>query len=153
MSASTRWLAGVAVVVVLVLAAGIGAAALGGRAPQYAEGSPERAVQDYLAAVGDRDSTAAQTFFSAELRSRCRDYPRDMISRQSRQGLRATLERTTVHGDTAEVRVRITESYGDAPFNSNESSHTEVFALVREDGQWRFTDSPWPLYCPVRPVP
>src|SRR5262245_13840103 len=109
MTASTRWLAGVAAVVILAVVLGLGVAVQGNRAPSYAEGTPERAVQDYLAAIGDRDATAGMRFFSTELQARCRDYPRDAISRQSRQGLRATLERTTIHGDTAEVRVRITE--------------------------------------------
>ena len=67
--------------------------------------------------------------------------------------IRATLDRALVRADTAEVRVRLTESYGnDSPFSSGQSSNNQTFTLKQTDGAWRLTDSPWPLYCPA-PTP
>ena len=148
MNASTRWLAGIAVVVAAVVIVGAVAAASGGRTQSFADGTPERAVQQYLEAVAKRDSAAAMSMLSSDLARRCNDFSRDPISNQFREGVRATLEETTTRDGTARVQVRIIESYGSAPFSSGESSHSAIFELRQESGEWRFTETPWPLYCP-----
>jgi hypothetical protein len=148
-SGSTRWLLLAAVVVVLVIAAGVGASVTGGGARTYPEGSPERAVQQYLQAVAENDAARATEFLSADLAKRCVDYPRDAISNRGRQSVRATLEETTLRNGTASVRVTLIESYGSDPFGGGESTFSTVFDLRQEGGAWRFSQSPWPLYCPA----
>ena len=152
MIGSTRWLVLAAAAVAVVIVAGVVASALGGRASTYPEGSPEHAVQQYLQAVADNDATRALAFLSADLARRCADYPREAISNRGRQSVRATLDETTLRDGTASVRVTLIESYGDAPFGGGESTQSTVFELQQEAGAWRFTQSPWPLFCPI-PVP
>ncbi|MBM4410592.1 MAG: hypothetical protein FJ037_04580 [Chloroflexi bacterium] len=153
MSASTRWLAILAAVIAVAVFAGILVTMGAGGADTYPEGSPERAVQDYLRAVGDREATTALSFISPELAARCSTTSREPIASRGSSGLRATLDRATTRGETAEVHVLITETYGSGPFGANESNQTAVFILARTDGQWRFTEPPWPLHCPPVAVP
>lgn len=151
LSNSTRWLAGIGGAILLAVAVGLVVTATAGREATYAEGTPERVVQDYLHAVSDRDAGAAMSFLSSELAARCNTTFRDPIVNRS-ASLRATLDRATVRSDTAEVHVRITETYGTGPFGANESTQTVVFSLAKSDGEWRIAESAWPLYCPS-PLP
>ena len=106
---STRWLVGVGVVLALFVAAALMFTAFAGRETVYSEGSPERAVQQYLHAVSDRDVGVATSFMTQELAARCATtYREPIVNRTS--SLRATLDRTTTRADTAEVHVRITET-------------------------------------------
>lgn len=153
MSGSTRWLLLAAVVVVIVIGAGVAASVMGGSARTYPEGSPERAVQQYLQAVAANDAPRALEFMSADLTKRCADYPRESISNRGRQSVRATLEQTTLRDSTATVRVTLIESYGNDPFGGGESNFSTVFELRQEGGAWRFSQPPWPMYCPAVAVP
>jgi len=141
MSAATRWLAIVGAVIAVAVLAGIVVTVTAGDADSYPEGSPERTVQDYLQAVRDRDATAVVAFLAPALAQRCSSAYRDPI-----------INRATTRGETAEVHVRITKSYGGGPFGSNESTMTTVFILTSTDGRWLFSEAPWPLFCPA-PVP
>ncbi len=154
-TASNRWLAIVAGAIALAVVAGIAVTVLAGGERTYEEGTPERAVQDYLRAVGDRDATTALALLAPSIADRCDTIPRDGITDRGTSSIRATLDRTTIRDDgTAEVRVRITESYGsDSPFGGGDSTMTQVFLLTKVDGQWRFSDAPWPTYCPLKPAP
>jgi len=154
MSASNRWLmllgAGIAVAVI----AGIAVTTLAGGEREYPADSPERVVQEYLRAVSDRDSTKAFSYFAPALLEACEPKPREAIANRGSNSLRATLDRTIVHDDIAEVRVRLTEIYNsDSPFGSGESTFTQIYVLKRVDGAWRFSEAPWPTYCPVPAVP
>lgn len=151
MSGSTRWLLGVLVGVGVIAAAGV-VVAMGTRAPSYPADSPEYAVQQYVAAVADRDATKAMSYLSSELVARCDTIPRESITNRGRTSVRATLLDVTRRDNTAVVRVRITESYGDAPFGGGESNMEQSFELTRTADGWRFSEAPWPLYCPPKPV-
>lgn len=153
MSASTRWLAVVATVIAVTVLAGIAVTLAAGGAETYAEGTPERTVQDYLRAVSDRDATAANSLLASDLAKRCSSFGHDPIANRGGNALRATLDRAVVRGETADVHVRITETYGSGPFSSSESNPTVVFNLARTEGQWRITEPAWPLYCPPERVP
>jgi hypothetical protein len=149
MSASTRWLVGVGVAVAAIVVVGVVVAAAGGRVRTYPEGSPERTVQQYLEAVSRHDAAAAYEYLDDDLAERCDDFrPQDPISSSGRDGVRAALEETTHRDGIAYVRVKLTESYGDSPFDGGESTHTQSFELTQRAEGWRFTESPWPLYCP-----
>lgn len=151
MSSSTRWLVGVLVVVALVAVAGV-VAATGARPRTYPEGSPERVVQEYVQAIADRDSTKALSYMSKDLRDRCDPTPTESISRRGSAGVRATLQDVMTRDTKATVRVEITESYGDAPFGGGESKQEVVFELLQAPDGWRFSEAPWPVYCPPKPV-
>lgn len=146
MSASTRWLLGIAVVLVLASGASVAVALLAGGEQQFAEGTPERAVQQYLAAVADGDEAEALTYLTASLAERCRNTAGERVLWGSYR-VRATLDDSTMRDGSADVRVRITEVYGGLPFDRSESTWTETFSLVQEGGEWLIGAQPWPLYC------
>lgn len=150
MSASTRWLIGIGAVVVVAVVVSAVVALLATGAQEFPEGSPERAVQDYLAAVADDDADRAFSFLSSELTERCGTLPRDAITWRSATSFRAVLDDTRTRETGVEVRVRMTEFYGGGPFGRNESTWTVNFQLIDEDGAWRFSEAPWPLHCPPR---
>lgn len=154
MAASNRWLVIVGVAIALAVLAGILVTTFAGGERQYAEGTPERTVQDYLRTVSDRDATAAFAYLTPELTTQCEPKPRESISSRSGDSLRAVLDRTTVRGDTAEVRVNVIERYdAGGPFGGGESNFAQVFVLKQVNGQWRFSESPWPIYCPTPALP
>lgn len=110
----------------------------------YPAGSPEGTVQRYSAAVLDGDERAAIDYLSAKARARCdgstAPYPGD---------IRVTLLESTVRDSTADVRVRVTVTSGDAPFGVDEYSTDAVFDLVKENGRWLIDQAPWQLtVCP-----
>lgn len=151
MSGSTRWLLGVLIGVGVIAIAGI-AVAMGTRAPAYPEDSPEYVVQQYVAAVADRDASKAISYLSTDLVARCESLPRETITNRGRSSVRATLLDVTRRDSVAVIRVRVIESYGDAPFGGGESNMEQSFELTLIADGWRFTESPWPLYCPPKPV-
>jgi len=151
MSASTRWLAAVGGVIAAAVLVSVIALALTSGEQEFPAGSPEDAVQRYLRAVDDRDATTAFEFFSAQLAADCAPLPRDSITYRGDQRVRATLVRTVERAEHVEVEVRITENYGGGLFDSG-YSWTTTFVLIQEDGDWRFSEMPWPLYC-SRPYP
>jgi hypothetical protein len=147
---STRWLALVAAGIAVAVIAGIAMTTLAGGERTYAPGSPERTVQDYLRAVSDRDATTALSFFAPDLLSKCEPKPRESISNRGSSSLRATLDRAVTRDSTAEVRVRVTESYDNgSPFGGGDSTFTQTFILTKTGDQWRFSEAPWPTYCPT----
>jgi len=148
MSGSTRWLIAVAGVIAATVIVSILVTALAGGDEEFPEGSPEAAVQDYLGAIADRDATAALAFLSSDLTERCGEIPREAVVQRGDNRFRATLTDTVVREDTTEVDVEITEIYGSDPFGGNEYDFQQLFVLVQEDGEWRFDETPWPLFCP-----
>ena len=148
MSGSTRWLIAVAAIIGAAVVVSVLVAALAGGEEEFPDGSPEAAVQSYLRAIADRDATAALAFLSTGLTERCGEIPREAVVQRGDNRFRATLTETTVRDDTTQVEVEITEIYGSDPFGGNEYGFEQVFVLVQENGEWRFDEAPWPLYCP-----
>ena len=155
MSQSTRWLVGVAVAIVLAVVVSIAAALAGGEERLYEPETPEGTVQRYLRAVADRDAEAAREYLAPEMLEDC---PDDFLCGQLRSGgqnrdFRASLLQTRQAGEGTEVRVRISERYGNAPFESDEFSHEEIFLLEQHDGRWLIEEPAWPVYgCPPKPI-
>jgi hypothetical protein len=154
------WLIGGAVFLVALLVASVIVALLDSEETQP-EGTPERALQLFLDAVRQDDFELAYSFLSEELKEECtveefvggnfpkRDHLRDD---------RVTLESTATVKETVFVTVRVTQFRGSGPFGTSESSFEQRFALRQKEGQWRFTEYPWPFFrCgpfePVRPTP
>jgi len=149
MSRSTQLLIAVGASVLVIVVISVVVAMIAGDEQDFPAGSPERAVQRYLRAIEDRDTDAAIALFSDDLTARCDLEP---LRTNLRQGyntdFRATLLDTTDRGDTTEVRVRLTEYYGDDPFNRGESRRDQLFVLEQSAEGWRFTEPPWPSSCP-----
>ena len=153
MSLPRYWLIGGGAVVAVLLAAGVIAALLGGERVLQ-EGTPERAVQDHLKAVFDKDYAAVQASLSGDLDD-CR--VEDLVRQGFRIGgtvsdRRFTLEETQLVNGAAIVTVRVASFSSDGPFGSYESSYTQTYSLREEGAEWKFTRYPWPYSgCGVRP--
>ncbi len=155
---SSRWLAGAALVILVILVVSVLVAALNRsrEANLLPEGTPEGTGQRYLLAVEEDGSRNAYEYLSPSLQERCEfQHFRDSTRRIDRrmegtaEDLRVTLEGTQAINGTMEVQVRITQFRVSAPFDVNEYSHTQHFSLEQLDGTWRFVEPPWPMnWCP-----
>lgn len=144
------WLIGAAAFFAALLIASI-TLALTSRETEFAPGTPERAVQDLLRAAEDEDIEAAYGMLSEELLSKCelKNYADGMYHIiDNDRDIRATLRDAKVVDGITFVNVQITEFYSSGPFESGEWSHDLSFALQQEEGEWKFTEYPWPYdYC------
>lgn len=157
---SSRWLAGAAVVVALLVAASVVMAVLGReREPELLPaGSPGRVVQEYILAVQQEDAHAAHALLSEERQQQCDpdavsegafDLPRGSFSMR--------LVREEAGDDDALVTIEITSV--DAPqeiplLGGGVSDHETTYRLVREMGEWRLNQTFWPGWrCPPKATP
>ena len=128
----------------VALALAIGAVVGGLRDPAELDPRrPEGVVQEYLKAVLDRDYAAAVGYLSDETAERC---PASAFRETwVPDDLTADLEDVRSQAGQVEVLVRLRTAADPLPFDDGLSS-TEAFTLVEEDGAWRLTGDPWPLY-------
>ena len=147
------WIIGAAAFLAALLITSI-ALALTSRETEFAPGTPEAAVQAVLRAAENDDIEAAHAMLSPDLQAKCelKDYAeivRFRYSDDNDRDIRATLRETKLIDGITFIDVRITEFHGNGPFGSGESTHNERYALRQENGEWRFTEYPWPYnYCP-----
>jgi hypothetical protein len=151
-STSSRWLAGVAAVVVVLIVASV-VVALVNRQRQsdlFPEDTPEGTVQRYLQAMEKEDTRGAYDYLGSDLRQYCTyQHFRDNTQYFETRDMRVSLEKTEPLDGTVEVRVRVTQVYFSPPFNSSESTYSVNFTLEKEGDLWRFSRLPWPLgWCP-----
>ena len=154
---SRNWLIGGGIFLAALLVASIVVALLDSE-ETFPKGSAERAVQEYLKAVGDDDFEAAYGFLSAELMEECTigEFAGGNVPmRSDLADDRITLEKTNTVGATVFVTVRVWQVRSSGPFGTSESSFEQRFSLGKQDEQWRFTEHPWPfLRCgPFKPEP
>ena len=161
---SSRWLAAVGVVIVIVAVVGITVAFLyrSGDLPLLPEGTPEGTVQRFLSAIEQGDSRLAYNYLSPPLQEACsyqtfQDTVRWFESTSDRDSgdLRVLLEGTNNVEGGVEVRVRIIRFYFSTPsplappFDAGESSYGERYTLEMAGAEWLFIDPPWPMSrCP-----
>lgn len=168
-TASSRWLAGLALAILVIAGVSMIIALLDqrGDAALLPEGTPEGTVHRYLVAIEKGETDAAYGYLAPEIRENCdSQYFRD--SRRNFPGsgfdggslettdLRVTLVDTREVEDRVEVHVRITRFSVSPPFGANEYSHGERFVLKQTDGAWSFVEPPWPMrFCPQaeKPLP
>ncbi len=160
-STSDRLLVGAAVIVALVIVFSLVLAVLDrDREPDLLpDGTPGRAVQDYLLVVQDEGIRAADALLSEETRERC-DWGN--LSGQSfhaplgyfpSDSFSIRLLREGEDGDEATVTVEVTEvdTPGDIPFlGGSVSEYETTYTLVREEGAWRLD---YPGWCPEEATP
>lgn len=157
-SASSRWLAGIAIAVVVLVAASVALVLFDrrGEPELFPPESPEGAVQRYLLAVDGREDREAYGYLGPELSEECgfdhfRESVRNFQPGNGRrdQDLRVSLIGTEAVDETTEVSVRVTRYRVDPPFGGDEYSSRRMFVLEEIDGDWRFTEPPWPMsWCP-----
>lgn len=106
-------------------------------------GTPEGTVQVYAQAVIDGRWVEARDLLASDIRADCgvADFRNSWVA----QPLSVRLEEVRTTDTGAEVEVQLRALAGPDPFGTDYLS-TEVFDLVQEDGQWRLTGSPWPVY-------
>ena len=147
-----RFLIGIVVGALALIAAGIAVVLVLGRGPAPPPpdpNSPVGVVQAYVEALRDGDVERARSYLSQSARAeldRSRDaFPRYYQSDSVQQ--RILIELVEIEGDHARVRVTISSfSARTEPFSSS-AYHREVdVRLVREGGQWRIAQ-------PVEPFP
>ena len=154
---SRNWLIGGGLFLAALLVASVVVALLEDE-ESFAEGSVEEAVQVYLKAAEDDDFETAYGFLSSELKDECPidEFAGGHIPTRSDIGDdRVTLEKTTTVGETVFVTVRVARIRGSGPFGTSESSFEQRFSLRQQEGDWRFTEYPWPFFrCgPFKPEP
>lgn len=137
----------VVAVVAIVLLAVVAAVVSAGRDDAQADlATPEGTVQAYLEAVLDGDTEAAAALLVSP--GSCDEA--DLQATDVVDSARVVLLETEVDeadgGATATVVVEVTELYDEGPFGSGGYGHTERLRLEEQDGGWRLSGVPWPLY-------
>ena len=141
-------IAGAAFVGVLIVAA-IGLTLLQ-REQSFEDGTPEKAVQDFLKAYTAEDFGRVYDLWAEELRRDCSrdEYIQQAVGSGGRlSDSRVRLTDTEYVGEDGQrvvVLARETRVTGDGPFSTSESSNRHRYTLAFEQGEWRFTEVPWP---------
>lgn len=140
------WLIGAAAFLAVLLIVSI-VLALTSKEAEFAPGTPEHAVQSLLRAAESDDIEAAYDMLSAELQGKC-ELKNFADGGRYHSGddrdIRATLRDTKLVDDITFVNVQVTRFRSSGPFDTGESSYDRRFALQQEDGEWKFTEYPWP---------
>ncbi|MCY4582668.1 MAG: hypothetical protein OXE50_07725 [Chloroflexi bacterium] len=159
-SSSGRWLAGAVVIVTLVIAFSLAMAVFNrDREPDLLpEGSPGRAVQDYILAVQGEDANGAYALLREKVREECDlDAVYDGRFSIPRDSFSIRLVRTDEGDEEATVTIEVTEvdAPGEVPlFGGSVNSYDAAYHLVREQGEWRLTEPGWPgWWCAPKATP
>lgn len=109
--------------------------------PEYAEGSPEAVAQAYLVAAVAKDGQEAARHLGPDSGCTAEHIEDGWVSSRDRIVLRGA----DVDGDRATVQVDIvTPSSG--PFDASEWTNRRELDLLRIDGEWLITGTPWPAF-------
>ena len=115
----------------------------------FAPDTPEGTVQTFMRAIQEDDFQAGYTLLSTQLKETCTV---DQLfgahfgfSHRFRDS-RITHEDTTTVDTMTVVSVRIAEFRNDGPFVTSESGYAQNYTLRQEDGNWRFSTFPWPVF-------
>ncbi|HEX2173007.1 MAG TPA: hypothetical protein VHL09_11245 [Dehalococcoidia bacterium] len=148
-----RFLTGIVVGAILLIAVGVITVFAAGRAPRAAPpdpASPVGVVQSYVEALQAGDFDRAQTYLSRPAREAIASNPvRERFTgpgRPSDTERRVLFEPVRTEGDTTEVKVTISTFSANAEPFSARTFHREVsVTLVREDGAWRISQPAEPF--------
>lgn len=110
--------------------------------PDFDPATPEGAAQGYFRAVLDDDREAVRGYLTAESIRRCR---LNEMHHFTPGRARVVIVHTDITGDRAEVEVRITESWGEGPFDADSHSFDERLVMERDNGRWLIARPPWPI--------
>ncbi|MBI2858283.1 MAG: hypothetical protein HYX90_04320 [Chloroflexi bacterium] len=126
----------------------------GKSSPLLPADTPEGTVQRYLLALKEGDYTAARTYLLYPDPKTAppgypeypRPYPPPISRPDNAPGWKATLGRTTVNGDQANIEVIVDVFRGrGGPFDNPVQTSRVIFTLQKQDGVWKIT-SPLDAY-------
>lgn len=149
-SASSRWLGGIALFAAVLIVVSVLISVFASDDELLPADTPEGAIQRYLQALADNEFTVAYEFVGADLREDCtlEHFIRTTSYLRDRK-FSASLSHTTDVGGKTVVSVEITEQSNSGPFGSGQYSSDSSFTVGLEDGEWRITETPWPIFfCP-----
>jgi len=110
--------------------------------PDLDPATPEGVVQAFTRATLADDVAGALALATPDFADRCSTSPVTFED----GGLRMGLIDTSISGDVARVRVRVTQSGGSPPFDLSEYESSGTFVLRRLDGAWLIDEAPWEIY-------
>lgn len=109
--------------------------------PEYAEGSPEAVAAAYLVAAVAKDGQEAARHLDPASTCTAEHIEDGWVNPRDRVVLRGS----DVDGDRATVRVDVvTPSSG--PFEASEWTNRRTLDLLRVDGEWLISGTPWPAF-------
>jgi hypothetical protein len=150
-SSSSRWLAGIALTVLVLVIISVTLALVNRRGPALSpEDTPEGTVQRYLIALQEDDINGAYDYLNSNLKEYC-DYAHFQDSKDTRGSgnERIVLKSSEIREEQAIVRIEVTNTNLSPPFDVNEYSYPVQYVLEQEGDVWRFSEPPWPLgWCP-----
>ncbi len=133
-----------AAVVVLTVAATTVVLLLGGpRQASYAPGSPEQALQSFVAAAHTGDYPTADSYLSTRLRASGVSSSRGHATTYD---LSLSIDSVSVSGDTAKLRVSITRTYSIVGLGTSTSTYQTMIVMVREAGRWKLDSDEYGLF-------
>jgi hypothetical protein len=152
---SSRWLVAVAGVVVTMILGSMAVAVINprGNAETLSQGTPEGVVQRFILAFQDRDYSLVYSYLSDKLKETCpiaeMEAHTHWFVNSLNDGRIELLGTEELSDGRMQVRVRVSQTNVSPPFGVDEYSHQEWFILIKENGDWRFAEPPWPLnWCP-----
>lgn len=107
---------------------------------EFDANSPQAVTQSYLVAIFDEDFDQAAQYFEATSECDASNLDKAYFDKSARINL---LE-ADVTEDRARVKVMI--EYLSSDLFNNYYTEETVFRLLKEDGDWKLTGIPWPLY-------
>lgn len=142
-----RTLLGILAVIAVLVVIAVVVVFTRGTPELHDEGTPERAVQEYAAAVIDGDLDAAGELLAPTPTDDC------VESGAVSTDLRLTLVDTRVHGETATVTVSVASGYSSGPFGGSGYEYEDTFQLERSGDGWLISSAPWEfMVCPKADV-
>jgi|GEM_PF-3489127 len=128
--------------VVLVILAALAIGLRGNK--EFAAGTPEAAVQDYLAAALEADDEATITALEPARRPACRTALSERNGSFRSSGIGFELDSMTETGATARAQLTRRSGGGGDLFESSVRTSDQTIELTKLDGQWYVSSTTWP---------
>lgn len=140
MSKSPNRVLAIIVGAIIVIVAIVAALAASRTATVFARTTPAGTVQAYLKDVLTGKNAEAAKLFAPESACTVTDLDQAYIL----DAAQVNLVSSTIHGDSADVRV-VVENPMNGPFGAS-STEDHSFRLLKSRDTWLLTGIPWPLY-------
>ena len=105
------------------------------------DGTPEATVQSYLQALNDGRSEDAAALFASASSCTVEDIDRAYIDKNAQ----VSLDKTVMTNETSAI-VYVSIQRNDAPLLADPYTESQDYRLIKEDGIWKLSGIPWPLY-------
>lgn len=126
---------------VVILAVVVAIVSTTREAPRLDRTTPAGVVQLYIRALHQGHLEEATEYLDPNLGCTADN----LASRYLAESLQLRVDRETIHGTTATVRLEIEENQSRDLLDGG-WSHIETFELIEDADSWLITGSPWPVY-------